>query len=110
MLSKEAKKPEKKRGLEPSKNEKFMSWEEEHLIEERWERGKGEGTGSIVKKAISVLVENGVLEQNIFILTLFTTPASLEEIVGNFPKVSILTSSYSPLVPYHFATKYFGTD
>lgn len=34
------------------------------------------GTGSIVKKAISVLVENGVLEQNIFILTLFTTPAS----------------------------------
>lgn len=43
MLSKEAKKPEKKRGLEPSKNEKFMSWEEEHLIEERWERGKGEG-------------------------------------------------------------------
>uniref|UniRef100_A0A0N5B1C5 Uracil phosphoribosyltransferase homolog n=1 Tax=Syphacia muris TaxID=451379 RepID=A0A0N5B1C5_9BILA len=67
-------------------------------------------TGNIVMKAISVLVENGVKEENILILTLFTTPLSLKEIVHCFPKVAILTSSNSPLIPYHFATKYFGTD
>lgn len=33
------------------------------------------GTGATVIKAVSVLVENGVIEENILLLTLFATPA-----------------------------------
>lgn len=35
------------------------------------------GTGNTVIKAVSVLVENNVLEENILLLTLFSTPSSL---------------------------------
>lgn len=34
------------------------------------------GTGDAVIKAMSILVENGVLEENVLLLSLFATPAS----------------------------------
>ncbi|EFO18502.1 hypothetical protein LOAG_09992 [Loa loa] len=67
-------------------------------------------TGATVIKAVSVLVENGVIEENILLLTLFATPAGIKQVMGQFPKISILTSDINPLIPFWFTTKYFGTD
>uniref|UniRef100_A0A915PI02 Uracil phosphoribosyltransferase n=1 Tax=Setaria digitata TaxID=48799 RepID=A0A915PI02_9BILA len=67
-------------------------------------------TGVAVIKAVSVLVENGVIEKNILLLTLFATPAGIKQVMNQFPKISILTSDINPLIPFWFATKYFGTD
>uniref|UniRef100_A0A9J2PDN5 Uracil phosphoribosyltransferase n=2 Tax=Ascaris TaxID=6251 RepID=A0A9J2PDN5_ASCLU len=67
-------------------------------------------TGNTVIKAVSVLVENNVLEENILLLTLFSTPSSIKHIMEQFPSMSILTSDINACLPYHFVTKYFGTD
>ncbi|VDM38004.1 unnamed protein product [Toxocara canis] len=67
-------------------------------------------SGRTVIKAVSVLVENNVLEGNILLLTLFSTPSSIKKIMSQFPAMSILTSDINACIPYHFATKYFGTD
>ncbi|KAL3998497.1 Uracil phosphoribosyltransferase family protein [Acanthocheilonema viteae] len=67
-------------------------------------------TGATVIKAVSVLVENGVIEENILLLTLFAAPAGIKQVISQFPKISILTSDINPLIPFWFTTKYFGTD
>lgn len=67
-------------------------------------------TGTTVIKALSVLVENGVKEENVLLLTLFATPASIQQVMGHFPNISILTSEINPHIPFWFTTKYFGTD
>jgi len=66
-------------------------------------------TGTTVLKAISVLVDNGVKESHIFLLSVFATPKSIKEISNRFPFVTIFTSEINTSIPHYFTTKYFGT-
>lgn len=95
------------------------------------------GTGNTVVKAVSVLKDHSVLEENIVLANLFCTPPATQTIVTAFPLVSlflwvllavittqyfqnnlilfhiqmkILTSEIHPVAPNHFGQKYFGTD
>ncbi|VDN53280.1 unnamed protein product [Dracunculus medinensis] len=67
-------------------------------------------TGFTVIKALTVLLKTGVDEGNTLLLTLFATPSSIKQIMESFPKITILTSDISFIIPYYFTTKYFGTD
>ncbi|KAI4499193.1 hypothetical protein M0802_005776 [Mischocyttarus mexicanus] len=68
------------------------------------------GTGNTVIKAIAVLKEHNVLEENIILSNLFCTPTAAKTLVTVFPKMKILTSEIHCIAPNHFGQKYFGTD
>jgi len=67
-------------------------------------------TGNTIIKAITVLKDHGVSENNIFLLNLFCTPQAANIIVKEFPNLTVLTSEVHPVAPNHFGQKYFGTD
>ncbi|KAI1294880.1 Uracil phosphoribosyltransferase -like protein [Halotydeus destructor] len=67
-------------------------------------------TGNTVIKAVRILREHGVKDQNIFLLNLFCTPNAALSIVKTFPLINVLTSEVNPVAPNHFGQKYFGTD
>ncbi|KAK4299640.1 hypothetical protein Pmani_028099 [Petrolisthes manimaculis] len=67
-------------------------------------------SGNTVIKAVNVLQEHAVAEENIILLNLFSTPAAARTITTVFPKMHILTSEVHPVAPNHFGQKYFGTD
>lgn len=67
-------------------------------------------TGNTVIKAVRVLMEHGVKENNIIILNLFCTPTAAVGVMKAFPLMTILTSEVHPIAPNHFGQKYFGTD
>ncbi|CAH1799585.1 unnamed protein product [Owenia fusiformis] len=67
-------------------------------------------TGNTIRKAVNVLEEHGVNEQNIVVLNLFSTPHGLKSVIKSFPDLKILTSEIHPSAPNHFGMKYFGTD
>lgn len=66
-------------------------------------------TGNTVIKAMQVLQENKVLEKNIILLSLFTTPSAASSLIAKFPELTVLTSEVHPVAPSHFGQKYFGT-
>lgn len=47
------------------------------------------GTGNTVVKAVSVLKDHSVLEENIVLANLFCTPPATQTIVTAFPQVSL---------------------
>lgn len=47
------------------------------------------GTGNTVIKAVAVLKEHNVLEENIILSNLFCTPVACRSITAAFPQVSI---------------------
>ncbi|XP_029676216.1 uracil phosphoribosyltransferase homolog isoform X1 [Formica exsecta] len=65
-------------------------------------------TGNTVIKAIAVLKEHNVLEENIILSNLFCTPIAAKSLVTAFPKMKILTSEIHTVAPNHFGQKYFG--
>nr|CAG4636352.1 EOG090X09VM [Eubosmina coregoni] len=67
-------------------------------------------TGNTVVKAVSVLKEHSVQEENIILANLFCTPPATQTIVTAFPQMKVLTSEIHPVAPNHFGQKYFGTD
>ncbi|GMR52494.1 hypothetical protein PMAYCL1PPCAC_22689, partial [Pristionchus mayeri] len=67
-------------------------------------------TGQTVLKAISALMENNVLEENIYLVTLFAHPSSVGRISQRYPSVTIVATKASKAVPLNFAMKYFGTE
>lgn len=67
-------------------------------------------TGNTVIKAIDVLQQHGVKEENIIVLNLFCTPQGVKSVIKKFPGLKILTSEVHPVAPNHFGQKYFGTD
>lgn len=67
-------------------------------------------SGNTVIKAVNVLQEHAVEEENIILLNLFSTPSAASCITTAFPKMQILTTEVHPVAPNHFGQKYFGTD
>ncbi|XP_013784477.1 uracil phosphoribosyltransferase homolog isoform X1 [Limulus polyphemus] len=67
-------------------------------------------TGNTVIKAVKVLKEHRVPEENIILLNLFCTPHAATSVINAFPALTILTSEVHPSAPNHFGQKYFGTD
>ncbi|XP_034239180.1 uracil phosphoribosyltransferase homolog [Thrips palmi] len=67
-------------------------------------------TGNTVIKAVAVLKEHNVLEENIILSNLFCTPVACRSITAAFPQMKILTSELHFIAPNHFGQKYFGTD
>lgn len=67
-------------------------------------------TGNSVNKALEILIQQDVDESKVIVLSLFTTPEAIRNILRSFPKVKILTSEVHPVAPKHFGQKYFGTD
>ncbi len=67
-------------------------------------------TGATVKAAINVLKENYVTEQNIFLVTLFTTPQGANNVLTAHPCITMLTSEVHKDSPGHFSLNYFGSD
>lgn len=67
-------------------------------------------TGNTVIKAVNVLKEHKVKEENIILLNLFVTPDAAKTLVNTFPEMTVLTSEVHPVAPNHFGQKYFGTE
>ncbi|XP_071440588.1 uracil phosphoribosyltransferase homolog [Hetaerina americana] len=67
-------------------------------------------TGNTVIKAVAVLKEHHVPEENIILSNLFCTPPAVHSIISTFPQLKILTSEIHAVAPNHFGQKYFGTD
>ncbi|KAK3932852.1 Uracil phosphoribosyltransferase-like protein [Frankliniella fusca] len=67
-------------------------------------------TGNTVIKAVAVLKEHNVLEENIILSNLFCTPVACRSVTAAFPQMKILTSELHFIAPNHFGQKYFGTD
>ncbi|XP_064475912.1 uracil phosphoribosyltransferase homolog [Ornithodoros turicata] len=67
-------------------------------------------TGNTVIKAVRVLQEHGVHENNVILLNLFCTPHAAKSVLSAFPHLKILSSEVHPVAPNHFGQKYFGTD
>ncbi|CAG5131565.1 unnamed protein product [Candidula unifasciata] len=67
-------------------------------------------TGNTVIKAVKTLQQHSVNESNIILLNLFCTPQAAQQLVSEFPGMTILTSEVHPVAPNHFGEKYFGTD
>jgi len=66
--------------------------------------------GGNISLGVETLIDHGVLEENIYILTLFASPVGLKALMEKYPKVLILTTEISDDVPTHFGEKYFGTE
>lgn len=67
-------------------------------------------TGNTIIKAINVLKEHHVLEENIILSNLFSTPMATKCVLSTFPQLKMLTSEIHQIAPNHFGQKYFGTD
>lgn len=67
-------------------------------------------TGNTVIKAIAVLKEHNVAEENIILSNLFCTPFAARSVMTAYPQMQILTSEVHYVAPNHFGQKYFGTD
>lgn len=76
-------------------------------------------TGGSAIKAIDVLIEHGVPEQNIIFLNIISCPEGIDALVTRFPKVIIVTAEVDShlnekkyIVPGigDFGDRYFGTD
>uniref|UniRef100_A0A7E4VYT5 Uracil phosphoribosyltransferase n=1 Tax=Panagrellus redivivus TaxID=6233 RepID=A0A7E4VYT5_PANRE len=67
-------------------------------------------TGSALVQAIHELVHQGVDQENIYLLSMFSTFGGIRRVHRAFPLVNIITSDISDDVPFHFTMKYFGTD
>jgi len=66
-------------------------------------------TGNTMIKAVNVLKEHKVREENIIVLNLFCTPQAARSVVSAFPEMKVLTSEIHHVAPNHFGQKYFGT-
>lgn len=67
-------------------------------------------TGNSVIKALEILIQHEVHESKVIVLSLFSTPEGVWNILRSYPKVRILTSEVHSVAPKHFGQKYFGTD
>lgn len=67
-------------------------------------------TGNTVIKAVAVLKEHNVAEENIILSNLFCTPFAAKSVMAAYPQMQILTSEVHHVAPNHFGQKYFGTD
>lgn len=67
-------------------------------------------TGNTVIKAVDVLREHHVPEENIILSNLFCTPFAAKVVTSAYPQMKILTSEIHAVAPNHFGQKYFGTD
>ncbi|CAI9735701.1 Hypothetical predicted protein [Octopus vulgaris] len=67
-------------------------------------------TGNTVTKAMNVLKNHRVKEQNVILLNLFCTPRSVKSLINSFPGITIVTTEVHPVAPNHFGQKYFGTE
>ncbi|KAK3098422.1 hypothetical protein FSP39_019306 [Pinctada imbricata] len=67
-------------------------------------------TGNTVIKAVHILKEHKVPEENIILLNLFITPSAAMTIKKKYPNMTVLTSEIHPVAPNHFGQKYFGTE
>uniref|UniRef100_A0A336M037 Uracil phosphoribosyltransferase homolog n=1 Tax=Culicoides sonorensis TaxID=179676 RepID=A0A336M037_CULSO len=67
-------------------------------------------TGNTVVKAVNVLKDHGVPEDNMILSNLFCTPQAAHVVTQAFPNMKILTSEIHPHAPNHFGQRYFGTD
>lgn len=67
-------------------------------------------TGATVITAIGVLKDHGVNENNIVLVTLFSTPRGALNCLKKFPNIIMLTSELHQVCPSHFGWKYFGSD
>ncbi|KAA0191845.1 Uracil phosphoribosyltransferase [Fasciolopsis buskii] len=48
--------------------------------------------------------------ENVILLTLFTSPDGLRNVLTRNPALRIVTSEVHPVVPTHFGQRYFGTS
>ncbi|CAD6184443.1 unnamed protein product [Caenorhabditis auriculariae] len=67
-------------------------------------------TGITTCRAIRALKDVGVSEENMYLITLFITPAGVKRICSNYPELTIITSDVTTEFPHSFAMKYYGTD
>lgn len=81
-------------------------------------------TGNTACKAVEVLLENGVNEKKIYLITAFCTPQSkfcyflkifltflgIKYVRSHFSELTLITSEVCTDVPGFFSTRYFGTD
>jgi len=67
-------------------------------------------SGSTVLKAIEVLNDHNVPEENIILLTLFITPEGAKTLIDAHPGIRILSTELDKESPVHFGRKYFGTE
>lgn len=67
-------------------------------------------TGLAVVESVKVLLNSGVSEENLILLTLFSSPCAAKMINQTFAKMFVLTSDINPVCPNHFGHRYFGTD
>ncbi|XP_041351829.1 uracil phosphoribosyltransferase homolog isoform X2 [Gigantopelta aegis] len=67
-------------------------------------------TGNTVEKAVNVLKDHSVIEENIILLNLFCTPVAAKHVISHFPGMTIFTSEVHPVATTHFGQKYFGTE
>ncbi|EPZ31636.1 uracil phosphoribosyltransferase [Rozella allomycis CSF55] len=76
-------------------------------------------TGGTCKKAIQVLIEHGVPEENVIFLNLIAAPEGIKAIHSSYPKVQIVTAEIDQGLDEKkyispglgdFGCRYFGTD
>uniref|UniRef100_A0A914YBW1 Uracil phosphoribosyltransferase n=1 Tax=Panagrolaimus superbus TaxID=310955 RepID=A0A914YBW1_9BILA len=68
-------------------------------------------TGTAYIQAIRELIANKkVQEENIFLLSMFSTFYGIRRVHKEFPMVTVITSEINDDVPYYFTMRYFGTD
>uniref|UniRef100_A0A8R1DE98 Phosphoribosyltransferase domain-containing protein n=1 Tax=Caenorhabditis japonica TaxID=281687 RepID=A0A8R1DE98_CAEJA len=66
------------------------------------------GSGTTVCKAIEVLKEARVPDENIYLVSLFISPHGLKNITQKYPYITVVASDITSLYPNHFSTSYFG--
>jgi uracil phosphoribosyltransferase len=64
-------------------------------------------TGNTVIKAIEVLKEHNVPEENIILLNLFCTPVAAKSVLEAYPRLKLLSSEVHPFTPNNFGQRYF---
>jgi|UniRef100_A0AC35G388 uracil phosphoribosyltransferase len=68
-------------------------------------------TGTAYIQAIRELISNKkVKEENIYLLSMFSTFYGIRRVHKEFPMVTVITSEINDDVPYYFTMRYFGTD
>ncbi|CAJ0943958.1 unnamed protein product, partial [Mesorhabditis belari] len=68
-------------------------------------------TGLTALKAVATLIaDSDVLEENIYLISLFASPKSIRTLRDRYPDMCIITSEITNEIIHNFATKYFGTD
>ncbi|XP_047129187.2 uracil phosphoribosyltransferase homolog isoform X1 [Hydra vulgaris] len=67
-------------------------------------------SGDDIALAVKALLEYGVIEENIYVLTLFATPFGVNALYKQHPNISILTTEMQCELPNHFGEIYFGTN